>query len=188
MCRNCKSYLLTVFCVPNMDSSVCWARDDKLAVGRETRLCTPKRSRSHSWSFMQKKGSDKKCSEFWTLRILWFQIFFLNENQSLPQNFVVTSNKGLRCISTYCKNKDQQHYFKLNRAINWWELLIKWHKVNVIIFPYPPVTFWYGSGSSYVKFLMLFKGSLLPPLTDLLSRIKGSGPQKNASFWTILII
>ena len=27
-----------------------------------------------------------------------------------------------------------------------------------------------------VKFLMLFKGSLLPPLTDLLSRIEGSGP------------
>jgi hypothetical protein len=33
-----------------------------------------------------------------------------------------------------------------------------------------------------VKFLMLFKGSLLPPLTDLLSRIEGSGPQENASF------
>jgi len=34
----------------------------------------------------------------------------------------------------------------------------------------------------HVKFLMLFKGSLLPPLTDLLSRIEGSGPQENASF------
>jgi hypothetical protein len=33
-----------------------------------------------------------------------------------------------------------------------------------------------------VKFLMLFKGSLLPPLTDLLSRIEGSGPQQYASF------
>jgi hypothetical protein len=33
-----------------------------------------------------------------------------------------------------------------------------------------------------VKFLMLFKGSLLPPLTDLLSRIEGSVPQQYASF------
>jgi hypothetical protein len=33
-----------------------------------------------------------------------------------------------------------------------------------------------------VKFLMLFKGSLLPPLTDLLSRLEGSVPQQNASF------
>jgi hypothetical protein len=36
--------------------------------------------------------------------------------------------------------------------------------------------------ATFVKFLMLFKGSLLPPLTDLLSRIEGSGPQENASF------
>ena len=39
-----------------------------------------------------------------------------------------------------------------------------------------------------VKFLMFFKGSLLPPLTHLLFRIQGSVPQQNAPFWTILII
>ncbi len=39
-----------------------------------------------------------------------------------------------------------------------------------------------GQMDSSVKFLMLFKGSLLPPLTDLLSRIEGSVPQRNVSF------